>query len=911
MSVPTPYVVLSFSKDPMLKLFSLTKADQAQDFLASINESNKDVFVFGETSTNNNLISLEHSLGLGNQMQIDISFIDPKNEFERRFMSTNLLELTGASLVGKKENTEAENNASQQEQLRRVDRELSKAYRRSELAEYGKNFGDRIIYVAYGLGGNLRSWAGPFKCILKGTRLDIRQGKLITIQLVTMLNGIEPGEGLEHEEVRHNLEGLRQHFTGKSQIINIDPDSPQAVSYTPEGIDKLLSPRSFLAKEEFKTFTSDALEEHNLEVVSDYIDEVDIHTIVVDTLRDYIRKVTRTDNVIVLLPNINWICRYGLQERIRATEATESETSIWRTSKQRRVGASYRTLIFILESLGLELTSDNRGHPDISGDLLYFMQRNTSLPAGQIVENLSIVGATSGTANIHDVLQEFSNSRNFYAKKQTTIVEDQTPQHEQAITEIINGIREFSKSIDTGFRWASFYESNLDILNIWKDYAERTPLLFGGKSMEIDDDGSPQPVVVCGDIGLIDRFLYGSETTGDTAEGVNSLRERAVGFRSREGSLTDELTFLNAINQATMATEESLLESISQQVAGKQQTVGAAINLAPLHPNEAPFLQNEEYNTQIRSIVHKPKEEIIGPFGSISNIPDTMELSFEEVLAQAGEAAGGPPIPLDVIAKGQVPVFVYNYDNPNVLDLKLNIDSTYLALLNTGFKKEFGRLASNTVGGVYKDRYLNVQIRDMQQGVDWLGARHRMLGFVPNGYSGPNTSILDELRELYGESLPPAEAQSVYEAAQQNYRELLARESNQPFIGLDFILPGNADSISAQFAEQLYRQGVQAQITTLPMFHLTNNAVVVNGMSILLARDAPITGSDLSTRSNLNYYMSGYWGIVGFKHTIKGKTIESKFRITKNIPQVRGSEEDNTEGMELSPQISPAIVTIE
>ena len=66
-------------------------------------------------------------------------------------------------------------------------------------------------------------------------------------------------------------------------------------------------------------------------------------------------------------------------------------------------------------------------------------------------------------------------------------------------------------------------------------------------------------------------------------------------------------------------------------------------------------------------------------------------------------------------------------------------------------------------------------------------------------------------------------------------------------------------------------------------------------------QDFPIIGSDLSTRSPLNHFMSGLWSIVGFKHVIKNNTMESNFKLVKATINTEKllKKEDLTTGMEL------------
>ena len=887
MSVPAASVVLSFSKKPILKLFSTTNIAQVPNILAELNETNDDVFVFGDSATNKNLISLEHSLGLGgDQMQIVLSFIDPENEFEKRFITTNLMEIVGTSFAGTG-STEKEHVVSDQKQLK----EISKEQQKSEIEEYLANFGSRYVYVAYGVGGNVRSWAGPFKCILTGAKIDISKGKIVTIKLATTLDSIQTRFGLQYESIRFNLEGLRQYYIGHSQEITFLP-----YQYKQAGIEKVE------INNEQDVFN--ALEKVDLGKIANFIKDVDIHAIVVDTLRNYVSQVLRTPNVIVLLPNINWICRAGISQTLKATKEDQTEDPVkdmWRTNPQIRMATTYRSMQKLLSSFSLELASDYLGEPTakpdkriINAKLLHgnppLVPSLVGIPGGlaSVDPDLALIGETKKLTQAKKLttLQAqfnfFFENRKFVAKKQTSITSTQTPQHTQAINDIISGIQRQSKTL-YDFYWGTFYESNINILELWKKYSTDSPLFFGGREMALEKDGTLQPVAVVGDIGLIKRFLYGWENLTKTKEKISEFTTMAAFDEHQLSNLGGTSEFAPKFLEYTKAGKK--LES------SKQQNITTVMDIAPIHPNDAVILKDQIYNEEIRKIVYRKPEELVGAFGSISDVPKGFDLAKEIEERGLNE---------NYVTENSIPVFRYNFPNPNILDFKFNLDGQYLSELKTGFFHEFGRLASDTVGGILKDKYLDVGISTVQEGVAYLRLRDITQDHFTNNYL--RLELIHDLFELYGKgagesgNIQVGKNLLMIDECLAIYKKVLAEEGNKPYIGLDFLLPGKSNLALAGMANQLYRKAVQIDLKTLPVFHLSNNDAVLKTLAVLFVQDVPVVGSTPSTRSTLNKFASGLWSIVGFKHVINKSTIESNFKLVKNLSYSTKKEKELEKG---------------
>ena len=84
MKIPTANIVVAFNKETMERLFS--SGATYKSLVAELSDGNEDALLFNNVA-NPNFISFEHSLGLGGGMKMVLTFIDPKGEFESRFVT--------------------------------------------------------------------------------------------------------------------------------------------------------------------------------------------------------------------------------------------------------------------------------------------------------------------------------------------------------------------------------------------------------------------------------------------------------------------------------------------------------------------------------------------------------------------------------------------------------------------------------------------------------------------------------------------------------------------------------------------------------------------------------------------------------------------------------------------------------
>ncbi len=90
MKVPTANIVVAFNRATMERLFSA--GSTATSLLSTLTDDGEDTAILFNSESNPNFISFEHSIGLGPGMRMTLEFIDPKGEFEKRYLSDSMLE---------------------------------------------------------------------------------------------------------------------------------------------------------------------------------------------------------------------------------------------------------------------------------------------------------------------------------------------------------------------------------------------------------------------------------------------------------------------------------------------------------------------------------------------------------------------------------------------------------------------------------------------------------------------------------------------------------------------------------------------------------------------------------------------------------------------------------------------------
>ena len=349
MKIPTANIFIAYEKEVMDRLFYAGAT--YQNLVKEITEGQLEGLLLDNTS-NPNFISFEHSHGMGSNFKMTLSFIDPKKQFERRYIGVSLLEALAGVLDSKSQNIKKDLTSSKDEV-----KDSQKEYKGGKVEKYKKSLqemqGNRMLYVAYGVGDNLDLWSGPHVVRVMNASIDFKGARQVTIELVPTpkyLHGIK-NRGAYREAIKANTYGLQSSIIGASQEIKFGQD----IAYD----------------------ITEYLDSSEAGKLGGKLKKHDFHTMVVDSIRSYVQKATNTKNVVVVLPDLNVVCNQAINERGRETGAFESDqggspggspgsyakaaVSSWAKGNQTTLGRELDFVDKTLGSFGVSLKGKRRG----------------------------------------------------------------------------------------------------------------------------------------------------------------------------------------------------------------------------------------------------------------------------------------------------------------------------------------------------------------------------------------------------------------------------------------------------------------------------------------------------------------------------------------------------------------------
>ena len=943
MRVPTANVIVGFDREVMDRLFTdgatyksliqgLTKEGELDNVLLFDNESNP------------NFISFEHTLGFGPGMQMTLTFIDPKGEFERRFMSDSITR----NIAGFSSNKKTYNKINKAHLVDPAEAKASADVKKT-LALYDKktfsivkkgmeqHYGEKEFFVAYGSGNNLDLWSGPHRTILTGADISVKGARKITLKLTPTAQAIQLSHrrGAYNEKVDLDLIGLTMRYSGISKPIEFTKIKENKSAYDPlkylglKGVtlDGTESIENAGAK------TDDirkALEKLGLNEAASELGQFDFHSIVVDALRSYVQKATGNPNVIVLLPNINVTCRQwindslknsrGVSEKIQALEDAYGASA--GASAGAAIGASVAGSTATPLKLNGVLLADlvKYRYDKELGDLGYkenFMSNflssfglelhqvykdgiaksldKKSIPSHNIAKWIAYETGTDA----NDRFKKYFKAFDFYAIAQKSS-DKGIPNHFETIKNIINKINENAKE-EYQIILGIFNETDIKLLDFWGGSIKTLPThmfpTFGGYR----DFNTQKEAVIVGDQALIQKYLYGKINLEAKFKNIEEYQEAAVLAKENQNkfeqaamaySWEDDTVYTDNpnFNEEDAQTSGAYVDASSLDLKALEQGeiykagILGSIKAIPLHPLDSVILTNKGYNKAVREIAF-PAITGVGSFGDISDIPDTFGYSDKEFTDTEK----------DYIKKQGIPIFRYNTTNPNILDMNFKFGGVYFAQLKMGFNKMITRKASAVAEGLLPIGTGSLPIRTVGAAAAYLIQKNFSMGSSAEDRElileslGGKVSI--ELMEELEVENPVDAANAV--AALLDKAEQGDDEELKGYIEINQLLPGNPQSVMVDMMENIYRQALQMNIKTLPLFHVSN-IHHISSPCVVFAQDAPIKQSVDAERTLLNSFFSGLYKVMGFKHTINTSTATSEFNLVKNQAKISPEPKEST-----------------
>jgi len=790
-SIPTANVAFMFGREAATKLF--IKGSTFSNLIEELKDGGQG-FVF-TTQGNPNFLSLEHTVNIGKSFELTLSLIDPTGEFEKRFLTTNVLEVMANSypddgsrfFAGSWKGNEA------QKKLRPPSQNFEASLNID--IEYLKNTKRRNIYLAYGIGDQLSQWAGPFKVYIQSIDVKIEGPRILTIRFVATENHLDPKENYNAfgRPAYIDTKGINTTCEGRSKTIFLDD------------IINIYNP-------------------YNLPLNP----SVDVHTLVVDTLRDYIRNATGHKNVMILLPNLNKVCRKataftkinsridkntgGLGSLLGGNNAAVAATI---TPSYYAKGRIEKFLNDLCSELTLDLVYENK--PDIN-------KYSTPIPTATYYIWNSFDHRSDGLkdpktrVNAASYLKDYYDNVSLYARLFNSTSTQSVPKHIELLNKLIGKLNEISGG-EYSINYEIVSENNILILDLWKSdtelNCENYPLFA-----EVDIEPSEEFIIV-GDVSLIRDYLYSGDPTN---------------------------------NLSTW-----------------------------LHPIDAQILRNPKYIEKIRSLTLFNTSETRFPFGDISFIPDEFAFIQDDTSTSGTESFGSllGKDNIDLIKKLKAPVFRYNTNNPNVTELTIKESNQYWSALLSHFETVVHRKAAGILGGIIPSEYTTLKPKTITE----LLLYATEAGVFNEGISTTRKSeIMSEIRKIVYDSDSFSENKKYSTMfAVTLMLKYLSKESN---IGLRRLFKQqyatDPSLILHNFINQVYNKAYQVNITTLPIFNISN-IINLTRPCVLLMQNVNMPMIRQPDPSILSIVYSGMYSIMGFRHTIDFNGCHSEFFLQKLI----------------------------
>tara|TARA_R110002124_G_scaffold72832_6_gene195649 strand:- start:794 stop:3391 length:2598 start_codon:yes stop_codon:yes gene_type:complete len=863
MRVPTANIIIGFNKEVMDRLFTAgaTYKNLIQGLTVSGVEG--DALLF-DSQSNPNFISFTHTFGMSKGSIMELTLIDPKGELEKRFASDNIISNIAGFAYNDDEYASQSGDGPPEatgQLLKKIlkDMENSRSLYDNQFfhefkTKYQKTIANKIIYVAYGSGNNLDLWSGPHRVNIVNATIDLKGARKISLVLQPTPDPIQTSQrrGAYNEEVDLDLAGMTMRVTGESKEIKFLNSLEQKPAYDPMEYLGNKLPNTFGNKQDMEIKSS--LHKLDLGSYVSQLEAFDFHSIVVDALRSYIQNATSNNNVIVLLPNLNIICRNYINNTYKLTNCSDSTLGkrMEFMTPIADFGNKENLILEFLNGLGLDLIIEppnkDKIIPPVSVDFRKDSKKAAS-PKERYEQRYKDNNFIAILAN--------ANDRGI-------------PKHNEAITYVIDRILEHSKE-DYQIQYTVFNETDTKVLDYWSNSDLNKYPTFGG----YNTFKTNKEAIIVGDQNLIRSYLYGKKSAKKAQEKASKLKLEAAGFKGLEKA-NKILGAKGIIKFDTSGLETGLNQ------ASKDKHIDSLLAL-PIHPLDS-ILLDEDYQRGIREVTIFPHKGSAG-FGNISDIPD--EFSYEEELKDAYTT---------FIEEEGISVFRFNTSNPNVTDIKSKFGPIYLQQILNGFQKVVSNRAALVTEGVLPVGIGSFPVRT--QGAALAYAHKNDLATsqgdeerqeAANAIAGRLS--LDLQKEIT--DINPGDVADFVDSMLQEIEKGNSSGGGK-VIEVGQFVDGNPQSLLNDMAVQMYQKALMLEITTLPSFHLSNTWDI-QSPCLLFAQDNNISQTHKPDRTLMNKFFSGQYKILGFTHTISPSKSESRFSLAKTIINTSTKEEEDND----------------
>jgi hypothetical protein len=693
------------------------------------------------------------------------------------------------------------------------------------------------FYISYGCGDNLDNWAGPFLCTMTGAKIGFSaETGFRTVTVLFTVDSEFPGL-TPIDSSRFELGRDIQIFGQSPLITTITQDPVNFTDFFYGGSDDvpLLNATKEQKDREEKAQASRVSQLNSTGSSPGEEGVYDYHYAISECIKDYLKKATANKaNIVVLFPDINLLMKpledsYNREYRFNSNLYGNAPIYVKLPSGKEQAISKRRLYVVpkILKDLGFDITSEIT-----SGDKIITYSDTTLIsPNGTPDANAKVV------ERVTDAARTAKNLQISLVKKP-----GQT---------FMDPLKIVTAGLSTGLQVIKpvfMIENNVDFIKDFKEYCDkhgaeerarrqeiesnfdiRQKIRLGdlsGRRQEILDIDPEKPILIYGDKTMIDRFFYGK------------IKLEKIGlFKFGFGG-----------DEATLAEIEKSKKA--------EDPTNIYFNYNYLFAYRDKKFASDEYFQIANKYFQIAKQD--NCFNSYS-LPKS-QFAFDVVDQQRLEQAN-------------IPVFKFGVQDPNVLDLDMDVNHYYFNILNK-IVYETTKLHRGSRGTVNKtDEGFNALLE-----LDKFHVSNIIKNFTvikPDGTKGLSYTGIKAAKEL---SLFAETSEEDIEAV---FASLMALSGDKTLVkNLEWWKKENPTVHFLTMLEEMSQLAYRGTIRTLPFFHLSNSVGSINP-ALLFVRESSILG--INKTNSISDVLNGLWVIYGYEHSIGKGEAYSTFHITKDI----------------------------
>lgn len=823
--VPTPYVFVAFKKEAVDEFRDLVRAGTDEGLIKKF--IGKEDSVLFTNYANPNFISFSHGIAAGDELvwTMKLELIDPTEQLENRITKACLFpSIVQTDLNNNLQKDQNELRANQTTNSPEDYKNLADAFAK-KVEDYAKKVDVRKYYITYGMGANIDTWAGVFEAVLTGAEIQYSEFKKVVLTLtptVAASNSMKTNSKATVEPYSTPQTGLRVGITAESKVIQIN---------------KLLDPQNDF----FSIYDYDETSKFDFEkplVTEKYMNPLfDFHSMVRDLIKNSISSITKNNNVLVLLPDLNYLFSLTEKEIYTVTEKIKES----KNQSLSRSGEILNPEIVLLADSISECSKIER--------ILNIFATKTSLNLSKIdttrSEDITQTQTPSNsTTTPHETKWDslkgpYTARKRYYeqnefklSKSSLTEYDDGKPDFFKLIKQTVSDIYYFLPQRKPRVRLV--HESNLDILKVWENNYKDDPMF---KDLDLKN-----PVLIFGDVVMIQK-LYGSKKAKlESSSGYPNPNSHYNILHPKDKLLNDS-SFLARMTGVTKNKFSSV--AAYSNLTTVPDTFAYALEKTGITNKDLMDLPVFRYNLKNPNILK------IKAFANTIYFSELAEGFQKEVTRKISRHLAGP------------------YNEETKLNPFLN-ETAVLAYIQDRLSREGSSQA--TIEKISSDLKDNYTVNKGLPGVPE----------IPSIIPGTPTTL--ESGETFF-SEPEILSYYITDLIRQ-VQETNGFLSKTYITDYDFHDPSLYPQINRQF--DILNRFFSIQIETLPMFALSDVSLI-NSPCFIFAKSPQVVNSDLEnlTKQKLknNYldFVSNSYIFMGFKHTIKTGKLFSEFMLTRDL----------------------------